>query len=117
MLHVMDGTDHAALLTRARKAHAAASDGDRPRFEREAVNLLAAFRAHVADEAEMIARLAGPVGDAVQRGQQELHEVISTLAASCEHTDLRLCMRLGSLVEAMLVVQVTREHEALPLAG
>jgi hypothetical protein len=113
----MDGTDHGALLTRARKTRAAASDGDRPRFEREAVNLLAAFRAHMAEETELIARLAGPVGDAVQRGQQELHDVISTLAAACEHTDLQLCMRLGSLVEAMLVVQVSREHEAVALTG
>jgi hypothetical protein len=113
----MDGTDHAALLTRARKAQAAASDGDRGRFEREAANLLAAFRAHVAEETEIIARLAGPVGDAVQRGQRELHDTISTLAAACEHTDLRLCMRLGSLVEAMLVVQVNTEHEALSLTA
>lgn len=107
------GTDHAALLTRARKVAAAAADGDRQRLQREAGALLHAFAVHVADEQAEILRVGRRLATVLLRGQRRLHRDIIALAVESEAPDIRRCERMAAQIEAVLSVQAAREHRIL----
>jgi hypothetical protein len=113
----MDGIGHAALLTRVRKARAAALDGDRQRLQREATNLLAAFGAHIAAERELVQSLPERLATALAGGQRKLHDALIALAVESEADEPCDCDRLGADVEALLTLQAAQEDRVFTAVG
>lgn len=107
--------DHDQLLTLARKAEAAARDGDRQRLEAAALRLFEAFMDHVG--AERTDLLHVPAGESrlLQRGQQRVVDALVDLALSAETPDRCRCDTLAQQLIAQLTVQA--DDERLSFAG
>jgi len=105
-----------ALLTLARKVHAAADDDDPQRLEQAALHLFDALATHVRDEDVTMGALSPALVRILGRGQERLlslaAELAAEAAAGCTSTS-ELCRTRTEELLALLVLQARDEHVAL----
>ena len=108
--------NHEALLTLARKVHAAALDDDPQHLEQAALHLYDALAAHVREEAVTMTALSPAQGRLVGRGQARLvavaAELASEAAAGCTQPPEQCRNRTEELL-ALLVLQARDERTSL----
>ncbi len=106
---------HEALLTLARKVHAAADDDDPQRLEQAALHLFDALATHVRDEDVTMGALSPALVRILGRGQERLlslaAELAAEAAAGCTSTS-ELCRTRTEELLALLVLQARDEHVA-----
>ena len=104
--------DHDALLTLARKAEAAARDGDRDRLETAALHLFEALADHVGAERVDLAHLPPGEGRLLLRGQQRLVDLLVELAVAAQSPGPCQCAHLAQQLSAHLSLQAGDERLA-----
>ena len=106
---------HEALLTLARKVHAAALDNDPQRLQQAALHLIETLAVHVRDETPALLGLAPPQARILGRGQQRLlseaKDLASEAAGGCTQPPERCRNRTEELL-ALLVLQARDERVA-----
>jgi hypothetical protein len=111
---------HDALLTRANKARAAASDHDVDRLQREVGALLDGFVAHVEQERPQLRHLSSFSARMVERGQERLLAELVALLAEVEDevtVDDSRCERRCDEVVVQLALQTDAERRTFTRAG
>ena len=107
--------DHEALLTLARKVHAAASDSDVARMGRATRDLSAALDRHLHSEAPDLLHLAPGDARVLRRGQSRVHRLTSLLDTAA-HAGCRGrggdCADVAAELIAVLDLQARDEHHA-----
>ncbi|MEO6987338.1 MAG: hypothetical protein ABI239_01675 [Aquihabitans sp.] len=103
---------HSQLLTLARKAEAAASDGDPERLENTALTLFEALIAHVDQERSDLAQLAPAQRRLLVRGQQRVVDLLVELAIEAQAPGPCQCTRLSRELSARLSLQADDERRA-----
>jgi hypothetical protein len=105
---------HEALLTLARKADAAARDGDRVRLEAATARLLDALLAHVGAERVDVDHLAGTARRKLALGQRHLAELLEELETAAQSRDGSecACVTLTERLSAELRLQADDERLA-----
>ena len=115
-----DGLGHDKLLTMARKAHAAASDGDVERLAEGVGALLRAFSEHLDDELPELGTLPPAESRILRRGQARVGAAAQALLdeaeAGCEAASAR-CADLAEELLALLTLQARDERLVLHGAG
>lgn len=104
--------DHNRLLTLARKAEAAATDGDPERLENAALTLFEAFVAHVELERTELAQLAPAQRRLLVRGQQRMVDLLVDLAIEAQTPGPCRCPDLAHELSARLALQADDERRA-----
>lgn len=108
---------HEDLLTLARKAEAAAGDGDRERLEAAGLRLFQALVAHLGDEDPRLDGLAPADARILRRGQQRIVDTVVDLTAGAGLAGDARCRRLAGILVAELELQARDEQLRLgPLA-
>lgn len=106
---------HEALLTLARKVHAAAGDGDAVRLKLAARRLLDALGDHLRDESVDLARLVPAEARILARGQTRLlalaDELVTDASRGCPSQPMVCANRAEDLL-ARLVLQAKDERMA-----
>lgn len=104
--------NHNQLLTLARKAEAAATDGDPERLESAALTMLEALIAHVDLERSELARLAPAQRRLLIRGQQRVVDLLVDLAIEAQEPGPCQCNQLTRELSARLSLQAEDERRA-----
>jgi len=107
---------HEALLTLARKIHAAALDDDPQRLEQATLYLFDALASHLRDETVAMTTLSPAQARILERGQQRLlalaAELVDEAASGCTQPPER-CRRCTEEFLAFLALQARDERIAL----
>lgn len=107
---------HEALLTLARKVHAAALDDDPQRLQQAALHLIDTLVVHVSDEAHAMSRLSPPQARILGRGQQRLltaaTELVDEAVGGCTYPP-EWCRNRTEELLALLALQARDERVAL----
>ncbi|HTJ75487.1 MAG TPA: hypothetical protein VL337_08985 [Acidimicrobiales bacterium] len=104
--------DHEALLTLARKAEAAATDGDRDRLRAAAQRLSVALVDHVRAERSCLENLPATDGRLLERGQERVFGLLTDLMNEAGRSGECRCVRLARRLSAQLSVQANQERAA-----
>ena len=104
--------DHNQLLTLARKAEAAATDGDPERLENAALTLFEALINHVDLERSDLAQLAPAQRRLLVRGQQRMVDLLVDLAVEAQVPGPCRCHQLTRELSARLSLQAEDERRA-----
>lgn len=104
--------DHNRLLTLARKAEAAADDGDPERLENAALTLFEALIGHVDRERSDLAQLAPGQRRLLVRGQQRVVDLLVDLAVEAQVPGPCRCHDLTRELSARLSLQAEDERRA-----
>lgn len=104
--------DHNQLLTLARKAEAAATDGDPVRLENAALTLFEALIVHVDLERSELAQLAPAQRRLLVRGQQRVVDLLVDLAIEAQAPGPCRCHDLTRELSARISIQADDERRA-----